>query len=107
MHTESAISATAHAFADGAVASVQNGVGNEEAIAAHVPRVIRGTTFPAGKLLGPGHVQWDVKGDTTFGPFEQLPAGAEEIARLADACSRCRNAGRRAAPTHGPRSGGR
>ena len=40
------------------------------------PRVIRGTTFPAGRLLGPGHVQWDVKGDTTFGPFEPRPAGA-------------------------------
>ena len=33
MHTEPAIAATAHAFAGGAVASVQNGVGNEEAIA--------------------------------------------------------------------------
>ena len=39
-------------------------------IAAHVERVIRGTTFPAGKLLEPGVVQWDVKGETTFGPFE-------------------------------------
>jgi 2-dehydropantoate 2-reductase len=67
---------------------VQNGVGNEEVVAAHVPRVIRGTTFPAGKLLEPGHVQWDVKGDTTFGPFEPQPAAADEIARLADACTR-------------------
>ena len=54
MHAESAIAATAHAFADGAVASVMNGVGNEEALARHVARVIRGTTFPAGKLLEPG-----------------------------------------------------
>ncbi|TMM21511.1 MAG: hypothetical protein E6F97_08330, partial [Actinobacteria bacterium] len=46
MHTESAIAATAHAFADGSVASVQNGIGNEEAIAGHVERVVRGTTFP-------------------------------------------------------------
>jgi 2-dehydropantoate 2-reductase len=88
MHTVAAVEATAHSFADGAVASVQNGVGNEEVIAAHVPRVIRGTTFPAGKLLEPGHVQWDVKGDTTFGPFEPQPAAADEIARLADACTR-------------------
>ena len=64
MHTEPAIAATAHAFADGCVATVQNGLGNEETIAGHVERVIRGTTFPAGKLLEPGHVQWDVKGDT-------------------------------------------
>jgi 2-dehydropantoate 2-reductase len=88
MHTAAAVAATAHAFADGAVASVQNGVGNEETIAEHVGRVIRGTTFPAGKLLEPGHVQWDVKGDTTFGPFEASPARADEIERLADACTR-------------------
>ena len=88
MHTEGAIAATAHAFADGAVATVQNGVGNEEVVAAYVARVIRGTTFPAGKILEPGVVQWDVKGDTTLGPFEPKPAGADEIARLADACTR-------------------
>ncbi len=88
MHTEAAIAATAHAFADGAVCSVQNGIGNEEAIAAHVARVIRGTTFPAGKILAPGRVQWDVAGDTTIGPFEPKPASTDEIERLADACTR-------------------
>ena len=89
MHTSAAVAATAHAFAAGCVASVQTGVGNEESIAEHVERVIRGTTFPAGKLLEPGHVQWDVKGDTTFGPFEPRPiASAEAIAALADACTR-------------------
>src|SRR5439155_862632 len=44
--------------------------------------------FPAARLLGPGHVQWDVKGDTTFGPFEPQPAPPDEIERLADACTR-------------------
>ncbi|HSF60653.1 MAG TPA: 2-dehydropantoate 2-reductase [Gaiellaceae bacterium] len=88
MHTENAIAATAHAFADGAVASVQNGVGNEEAIARHVARVIRGTTFPAGRILEPGVVHWDVKGDTTLGPFEPSPAGTAEIEQLANACTR-------------------
>jgi 2-dehydropantoate 2-reductase len=88
MHTDAAIAATAHAFADGCVATVQNGIGNEETIAEHVERVIRGTTFPAGKLLAPGHVQWDVKGDTTLGPFEPQPAPAAEVERLADACTR-------------------
>jgi 2-dehydropantoate 2-reductase len=87
MHTDSAIAATAHAFRDGCVATVQNGVGNEEAIAAHAERVIRGTTFPAGKILEPGVVQWDVRGDTTFGPFEPQPAPADEIERLAAACT--------------------
>jgi 2-dehydropantoate 2-reductase len=88
MHTESAISATALAFAEGAVASVQNGIGNEEVIARFVQRVIRGTTFPAGKVVAPGVVQWDVKGDTTLGPFESSPAPLEEIEILADACTR-------------------
>jgi 2-dehydropantoate 2-reductase len=88
MHTEPAIAATAAAFAEGAVASVQNGVGNEEAIAAHVSRVIRGTTFPAGRLLEPGVVRWEVRGDTTLGPFEPSPSTAEEVERLAEACNR-------------------
>ena len=88
MHTAAAIEATAAAFAYGCVATVQNGLGNEEAIAKHVEWVIRGTTFPAGKLLEPGHVQWDVKGDTTLGPFEPRPAPFDEVARLAEACTR-------------------
>ena len=88
MHTESAIAATAHAFAGGAVCTVQNGVGNEEVLAAHVDRVIRGTTFPAGRVVEPGHVQWDVRGDTTIGPFEPQPAPMDEIERLADTCTR-------------------
>jgi len=88
MHAGAAIAATAHAFAEGAVASVMNGVGNEETLAPYVERVIRGTTFPAGKLLEPGVVQWDVKGDTTFGPFEPRPIPVEAIAPLAEACTR-------------------
>src|SRR5947209_13233636 len=50
--------------------------------------MISGTTFPAGKILEPGLVQWDVKGDTTLGPFEPQPAPLEEIELLADACTR-------------------
>ncbi len=88
MHTEDAIRATAHAFANGCVATVQNGLGNEEVIAGHIERVIRGTTFPAGKIIAPGHVQWDVKGDTTLGPFEPRPAPLAEVERLAEACTR-------------------
>src|SRR5215204_5020981 len=102
MHTEAAVAATAEAFAEGAVASVQNGIGNEEAIATHVRRVIRGTTFPAGRLLEPGHVQWDVKGDTTLGPFEPQPAGTDEIARLADACTRAGMPTQAVADARGP-----
>jgi 2-dehydropantoate 2-reductase len=88
MHTKDAVAAASGALGHAAVASVQNGIGNEEVIAEHVPRVIRGTTFPAGRVLEPGHVQWDVKGDTTLGPFEPSPAPAAEISRLAEACTR-------------------
>jgi 2-dehydropantoate 2-reductase len=102
MHTEAAIAATAHAFADGCVATVQNGIGNEEVLAGHVRRVIRGTTFPAGKLLAPGHVQWDVKGDTTLGPFEPSPAPIEEVERLADACTRAGMPTQAVADARGP-----
>jgi 2-dehydropantoate 2-reductase len=87
MHTDAAIAATAHAFTDGYVATVQNGLGNEETIAKHIERVIRGTTFPAGKILEPGHVQWDVKGDTTLGPYDDRTP-LDEVQRLADACTR-------------------
>jgi 2-dehydropantoate 2-reductase len=102
MHTDAAARATAHAFAGGCVASVQNGIGNEEAIAQHVERVIRGTTFPAGKVLAPGHVQWDVKGDTTLGPFEPRPAPLAEIERLADACTRAGMEAKAVADARGP-----
>lgn len=83
LHTRPAIQATAAAFADGAVCTVQNGVGNEEIIAEYVPRVIRGTTFPAGRILEPGHVQQDTGGKTWMGPFEPQSASMDEIEQLA------------------------
>jgi 2-dehydropantoate 2-reductase len=105
MHTAPAIAATVRAFADGAVCSVQNGIGNEEALAEHVPRVIRGTTFPAGRVVEPGHVQWDVKGDTTIGPFEPSPAPLDEVARLAEACTRAGLPTEAVADARGPQWG--
>jgi len=83
LHTRPAIEVTAAAFQDGAVCTVQNGVGNEEIIAEYVPRVIRGTTFPAGRILEPGHVQQDTGGKTWMGPFEGQSASMEEIELLA------------------------
>jgi 2-dehydropantoate 2-reductase len=85
MFTGDAIGQAAGAFARGAVASVQNGVGNEETIAEHIERVIRGTTFPAGHLVEPGVVHMDTRGDTWLGPFEPRPASMEEVSRLASA----------------------
>jgi 2-dehydropantoate 2-reductase len=102
MHTGPALAAAAHAFGAGAVCSVQNGIGNEETIAGHVSRVIRGTTFPAGRIVGPGHVHWDVKGETTIGPFEPSPAPMAEVERLADACTRAGMPTAAAADARGP-----
>jgi 2-dehydropantoate 2-reductase len=87
-HTRSAIEATTKLFKNGAVCSVQNGVGNEEDIAEFVPRVIRGTTFPAGRILEPGHIQQDAVGKTWMGPFEPKPASMDEIKQLAEALTR-------------------
>ncbi len=87
MHTDAAVASCAPAFAGAAVCSVQNGAGNEELIAKHVSEVIRGTTFPAGHLAGPGHVVWDTKGDTQIGPFEPRPASMAKVRELAEACT--------------------
>lgn len=88
MHTKAAIAATAHAFAGGAVCSVQNGIGNEEIIAEHVSEVMRGMTVPAGHLIEPGHAAQDIGGDTYIGPFEPRPAPLEKVRELAGALTR-------------------
>jgi len=89
IHTASAIAQTAHAFDDNsAVCSVQNGVGNEEIIADHVKFVIRGTTFPAGHPIGPGHIGYDIKGDTWIGPFEPTDTPMQKVEELAGLITR-------------------
>jgi len=83
--TSAAIAAAAPVFAGhAAVCSVQNGIGNEEVIAAHVKRVMRGVTLPAGHLLKPGVIHMDAPGPTWIGPFEPRPASWEQIERLAE-----------------------
>lgn len=84
MHTRAAIAATANIFRDGAVCSVQNGIGNEEIIAEYVPRVILGTTFPAGHITAPGVVNHDTGGQTKISPFAPKPASMREVRLLAD-----------------------
>src|SRR5512146_3217370 len=88
-HTRPAIAATARIFDDhSAVCSVQNGVGNEEIIAEHVRYVIRGTTFPAGHVIEPGHVGFDIQGDTWIGPFEPTATPMSRVEQLASALTR-------------------
>jgi len=82
--TEAAIVATAPIFGDGAVCSVQNGIGNEEVIAEHAPRVMRGVTLQSGRVEAPGVIHLDAPGPTWIGPFEPRPAHWEEVSRLAE-----------------------
>jgi 2-dehydropantoate 2-reductase len=89
IHTRHAIAQTAHAFGESsAVCSVQNGVGNEEIVAEHVKYVIRGTTFPAGHPIAPGHIGYDIKGDTWIGPFEPTQTPMNKVEELAGLLSR-------------------
>jgi 2-dehydropantoate 2-reductase len=88
LHTRAAMEATAHIFKNGAVCSVQNGVGNEEIIAEFVPRVILGTTFPAGHITEPGVVNQDTGGKTWIGPYGPKPATMHEVEQLAEAMNR-------------------
>jgi 2-dehydropantoate 2-reductase len=84
IHTRNAIAQVAKIFNDtSAVCSVQNGVGNEEILAEHVRCVIRGTTFPAGHPLAPGHIGYDIKGDTWIGPFEPTGTPMSKVEELA------------------------
>jgi len=83
IHTKSAIAQVHHVFRqNSAVCSVQNGVGNEEIIAEHVKFVIRGTTFPAGHPISPGHICFDIKGDTWIGPFEPTQTPMQKVEEL-------------------------
>jgi 2-dehydropantoate 2-reductase len=89
IHTKMAIVEAAHAFDEkSAVCSVQNGVGNEELIAEHVKYVIRGTTFPAGHPIAPGHIGYDIQGDTWIGPFEPTNTPMSRVEDLAGILTR-------------------
>jgi 2-dehydropantoate 2-reductase len=82
--TAPAIAATGPLFAEGSVCSVQNGIGNEEVIARHVARVMRGVTLPAGWVARPGVIDVDALGPTWIGPFESRPAPMADIDELGE-----------------------
>jgi 2-dehydropantoate 2-reductase len=89
IHTRAAIQQAAPMFDEAsAVCSVQNGVGNEEIIAEHVRYVVRGTTFPAGRLIAPGHVGYDIPGKTWLGPFEPSRTPMAMVEQLAGILNR-------------------
>lgn len=70
IHTESAVEDAAPLFDDDVdVITVQNGLGNAEAIAEHVPedRIIGGVTSQEAILEGPGRITHAGRGPTSIG----------------------------------------
>jgi 2-dehydropantoate 2-reductase len=83
LHTRAAVEGARAAVAGAAVVSLQNGLGNEEAVAEFVPRVIRGSIVTAGAVVSPGVVRYDARGESWLGPFEPSPAAMSEVVELA------------------------
>ncbi|MFB6174338.1 MAG: ketopantoate reductase family protein [Halobacteriales archaeon] len=68
----------------GAVCSLQNGLGNEERLAAHLdPPILAGVTTFGARLEGPGVVECTGVGDVTVGPHADAPLEAAERAGAA------------------------
>jgi len=74
---------------DGFALTLQNGIGNVEALAAALgaERVIAGSTLNSGTFVGPGHVRHTNIGQTVIGLPEGSPTGLVHAlaARLSDA----------------------
>jgi 2-dehydropantoate 2-reductase len=64
------------------VLTLQNGLGNIEALLAHVPasRLLAGTTTLGTELLGPGHIRALGSGETVLGPLPGVGGVATEPA---------------------------
>ena len=107
MHTDGAIAATAHAFADGCVATVQNGIGNEEVLAAHCRARDPRHDVPGGEARRAGRRAVGRQGRHDLRPVRgrarrrwPRSSGSPRPAR-APACRRTRS------PTRAGRSGAR
>ena len=89
IHTKSAIAQVARAFDENsAVCSVQNGVGNEETHRRAREICHPRHDFPAGHPIAPGHVGFDIKGDTWIGPFEPTNTPMSKVEELAGLITR-------------------
>ncbi|WP_375457717.1 ketopantoate reductase family protein [uncultured Enterovirga sp.] len=78
--TGAALASVAPALAEGALlVTLQNGMGNAEALRAGTAPVARGTTMHAARLVGPGHIEHLIAGPTTLGPVR---GGIEDVRPL-------------------------
>jgi 2-dehydropantoate 2-reductase len=70
------------------VASLQNGWGNADVLAAHLPpsQLVVGVTYHSATVTGPGQIRHTGRGATFVGPYldDGLLDGAERVARLLD-----------------------
>jgi 2-dehydropantoate 2-reductase len=86
-----AAAATAAALAgnSGSVLTLQNGMGNAEALAEAVPadRIVVGTTSHGATLLGPGCIRHAGKGPTTIGPWSDEPGAGRRARKIAQTLS--------------------
>lgn len=81
--TKAAVEALEPFWTEAIFVSLQNGLGNEEAIAERAPRVLSAVINQGAIFLEPGVVFHAGERDTYFGPF--AGAGAEDVERLAEA----------------------
>jgi 2-dehydropantoate 2-reductase len=83
-HTSRAVEQTAHIFAEAtAVCSVQNGLGNEEVMAARMRNVVRGATSMAAHTIAPGHAGFEFYSELWIGPFEPSATPYGNVEQLA------------------------
>ena len=71
---------------EGAVLTLQNGMGNADAIAEHIApeRILAGTTAHGATMLGPGHIRHAGVGPTTLGAWKNTDHGHGLARRFAD-----------------------
>jgi 2-dehydropantoate 2-reductase len=82
-HTRSAIGTTKEIFKQGALCSLQNGIGNEETLALEIKQVLSGSTLVGGHITSPGVIEFDTDGLTLIGPAETGAATMQQAQELA------------------------
>ena len=87
-HTASAAeTASRLAGSDGAVMTLQNGMGNADILSGSInpDRVLAGTTSHGATMLGPGSIRHAGVGATTIGAWSETEQGRQRARTLADA----------------------
>lgn len=83
--TEEAFQPVGHLFDNGAVISAQNGLGNEEIMAALTKgHIIRATTFMSGSRHSDTHVKMELDTPTWMGPYEETNTPFALVQEAAD-----------------------